>query len=126
MTIFKEIGFDDIREGDTIRITDIREVNISQAGFGSEVKDQNGCSVLRPAGVLGAKRKFHLLNRPIPKIPTKVGSLIKLQSGGGTWILVAEMSGEQMIWIRPENGARQSVDFMQSRVNSAGGFEVIL
>lgn len=124
MTIIKEIGFDDIREGDTIRVVDVQDVVVSRKHPGELL--YRGGSYLKNTLREGSTRKFQLVERPMPEIPTKVGSLIKLESGGGTWILVDDLVDCRKVWIRPESGTRQGVISMQARVNSAGGFEVIL
>lgn len=126
-----KIGFDDIREGDVIRIVDIREVTVSKAGLGEYVEDHHGLAFGREALARETRRQFQLLERPIPPLPEKPGSMISIPAWGlphGTerWVLVEESTKNwRHVWINVANGSRLSPSFIRSRVAERGGFEVV-
>lgn len=122
----KEINFDDIRKGDTIRVTDVREIKIATATPGYEIRDGGEVVILRESPAAGAWRTFYLLEREYEKLPTIPGTLIELKGNGEVWVLIHESHRAYApLWVNTSNGTRQSVSFMQNRANEADGFEVL-
>jgi len=125
----KRIDFADIKVGDTIRVVDVVDMVITERHeheIRSVDDEGNGSIYLEKSPRIGVNRKFQLVDRPVPTLPTKLGSVLELHNGAGTWILIYEVTRGKSIWVNTHNGVRQSVAFMQQRVASAGGFEVIL
>lgn len=122
----KRIDFEDIREGDTIRVVDVVDVKVVE-NRGHEFATREHGIFLQESYRSGTNRKFQLIDRLIPALPTKPGSVVELHSEGGKWVLIRETHGnDRMVWVRMANGTRQSPTFMRHRVSNLGGFEVIL
>lgn len=121
----KKIDFDDIRKGDTIRIVDLREIKVTEAELGEEVRGWGGVAILREAHSPGTTRTFQLISREYQALPTVLGSNIRL-NGGSKWVLIFESIRDYRgVWVNVANGTRQSPAFMQERANRENGFEVI-
>lgn len=72
---------------------------------------------------------FYLVSRKEQKIPDDAGRVIELTLADGEvqrWLSWHDFSQGKILWVKSDNGTRQSMTFMQQRVNSAEGFEVIL
>lgn len=119
----KKIGFDDIRKGDTIRVVDVREVKIIEAGLGEEVRTSGGGAVLRDSLVNGATRTFQLIEREHQPIPTKRGSVIEVKTE--RFVLVYDAYAPTDLWVSSPTGEKVTPERVQAWANDANGFEVI-
>lgn len=117
----QKIGFDDIRVGDTIRVIDIREFTVTEAGLGEGVRGEGGVGVLREPFLADTTRKFHLVNRPVPAIEERIGAVVKI--GSAVFLCVQSLNG--FAW-SSSNGVRLSTKGVQVRADKFGGFEQIL
>lgn len=117
----QKIGFDDIREGDVIRIVDIREVTVSKAGLGEYVEDEHGLAFGREALPQETRRRFHLVKRPVPAIEERIGAVVRIDNA--VFLCVQSING--FAW-SGSSGVRLSTKGVQVRADEFGGFEQIL
>lgn len=122
-TPHKKIGFDDIRVGDTIRVVDVRDLKIAEAGHGFEVRGENGVAVLRESRFGGGRRTFQLLDRVHESIPTKKGSVIEVN--GERFVLVQDTYAPTDMWVTTLGGHKLEPERVQMIADHALGFEVI-
>lgn len=120
----KRISFDDIHVGDTIRVVDVRDIKITEASRGYEVRDEQGKTVLRESRFHGATRTFQLIDRPISPLPTRYGSVILV--AGVTYLLRRSAMNPDGVW----QGSASQYDTstavtMRNKAEAAGGFEVL-
>lgn len=120
----KKISFDDIRVGDTIRVVDVRDIKVTEASPGYEVRCDGGGAVLRDSRFRGATRTFQLIDRPIPALPLSFGSVIEV--AGEVYLLRNALAFPGGLW----QGAGGKEDVftnteMRNRAESENGFEVI-
>lgn len=107
----------DIRVGDTIRIT--REVEVKQV-YTYGIQNTNG----RVHAIDDTdKPVIELLKRPLPPLPTKIGSMIEV--GGERWFLQEENGLTPRRWINGY-GSFPWPESMKSHAQEKGGFEVIV
>ncbi|QIG58650.1 hypothetical protein SEA_HUBBS_105 [Microbacterium phage Hubbs] len=118
----KKIAFDDIREGDTIRVVDVRDVKITAASAGNSVY-AGSLELLRENWSTETKRTFQLIDREHTPLPTKRGSVIEV--GIDRYALVYDMFAPTDLWISTATGSKLTPESLQRKADLENGFEVI-
>lgn len=109
MNIEEIVNLHGIRKGDTIRVTDVREFRVEKVdtvnrcikGVATK-RDGTGDTYLvvpfdAPATV--KSRECELIERPLPDLPTEIGSVIRFKGA---------MSGEPQTWMLTNSGVWRS------------------
>lgn len=120
----KTIDFADIQVGDTIRVVEVNDVKVTENRVHAIRTEDGNVYLARPVR-RGAKRTFQLVERPMPQLPTDLGSTIEVHGEAGHWVFIYEVANGHGVWISVNGGSRRSMESMRSRVKGAGGFEVI-
>ena len=119
----KKIVFDDIREGDTIRVVDVRDVKITRAGMGDEVHAEGGSAIMRGSNWNQTKRTFQLIERAHAPLPIRRGSVIEVDTE--RFVLVYDLYAPTDLWVSSRTGEKLDPPRLQRRADAANGFEVI-
>jgi hypothetical protein len=117
--------YKDMQVGDKVEITDKRTVTISKIDHNQNAYDERGRLIY---ALVEGSREFSLIERPIPDLPTKLGSIISVRpdpfDDAREYVLITSTFAKS-VW-RGVNvpGVYSDVD-MAKNVKVAGGFEVI-
>lgn len=124
----EQIAFKDIKVGDKVRIVDHQVI---------EVRDKSELYLNHIHGpkLTGWERSFELIERPLPPLPTEVGSVIEITDNNPfedsygkrkRWFLREPGRGNGRLWQGTGFGEKLLPDELMKLAERHGGFEVLL
>lgn len=128
--------YSEMQAGDKVEITDKRTVTISKVDENENAYDDDGRIIYASPDNRGislgsyGSREFGLIERPIPDLPTKLGSIISVTHpnpdiGTEEYVLVVGLGLSYGVWRSINKSGATNANDMAQKVKAAGGFEVI-
>ncbi|QWS69474.1 hypothetical protein SEA_NECROPHOXINUS_112 [Microbacterium phage Necrophoxinus] len=121
--------YNEMQVGDKVEITDKRTVTISKIDAHANAYDQNGKVIMANGPHYPHTREFGLIERPIPDLPTELGSIISVPHENPfakheEFVLIPGLyiAG---IWRGISGRAAHTPGEMSAKVKKRGGFKVI-
>ncbi|WMI33980.1 hypothetical protein SEA_ERENYEAGER_110 [Microbacterium phage Erenyeager] len=122
--------YNEMQVGDKVEITDKRTVTISKIDANENAYDQNGKVIMANGPHYPHTREFGLIERPIPDLPTELGSIISVESDNPLeqdheYVLVSAVLSSTKVWRGINNSNTWDVGYMRKVAVERGGFKVI-
>lgn len=116
------ISLKDIRVGDTIDVVTVNRVKVKQVKEKGIITDRKWC-ISESTNLPDTSRRFQLVDRALPEIPTKIGSVIEVN--GVTWLL--READHNPYWMSSTAKHRSLYHGeMQQKVADSSSYRVIL
>lgn len=121
--------YSEMQVGDKVEITDKRTVTISKVDAAQNAYDERGNIIMANGPAVPNTREFGLIERPIPPLPTELGSIISVPhenpfAKDDEFVLISGMYTPN-IWRSINSTASRAPREMEAQVKSRGGFKVI-
>lgn len=119
----RKVSQDELREGDKIYV--LRK----EPELVVRVKDGDGDLETEEDYYDPKHYDFYLAEREYVKIPADAGRVIELITRDNEkqrWLSWKDFTQGKVLWVKAENGTRQSMPFMQQRADAAKSWEVVL
>ncbi|AXC36213.1 hypothetical protein SEA_LYELL_110 [Microbacterium phage Lyell] len=122
--------YNEMQVGDKVEIADKRTVTISKIDAHANAYDQNGKVIMADGSHGPGSREFGLIERPIPELPTELGSIISVESDNPLeqdheYVLVSAVLSSTRVWRGINNSNTWDVGYMRKVAVERGGFKVI-
>ncbi|URM87513.1 hypothetical protein SEA_DUSTYDINO_114 [Microbacterium phage DustyDino] len=121
--------YNEMQVGDKVEITDKRTVTISKIDAHANAYDQNGKVIMANGPHYPHTREFGLIERPVPDLPTKLGSIISVPHENPfaeheEFVLIPGLYSPA-VWRGIPSTASRNPREMAAQVKARGGFKVI-
>lgn len=117
------VSQDELREGDKVFVVHKRVEKVV------DTKDADGDVETDEDYYDPERYDFYLAEREYVKIPADAGRVIELITRDNEkqrWLSWKDFTQGKVLWVKAENGTRQSMPFMQQRADAAKSWEVVL